>query len=291
MVGLGEVNVSESKSRPVALITGAAGGMGRACARLLGVSHDLLLTDAVGDALKTFADELSYEGYRLQGAHAGDIASSKLLDALTGELGGSRRITLIHTAGLSPSQADWRKILEVNLLGTVRLLDAVEPLLTPGSSGVLIASIASYFRDPPPDAIKLLRDPFAADFFEKIEPIIQRDWKAVSLSDSHLSYAFTKFQVVRLAEARATRWGQSGARINSISPGVIFTPMSRLEMAQPKGTIAMSELAPSGRPGLAMDIALAARYLASEDASFITGTDLRVDGGAIASLRQKAKNA
>lgn len=268
------------------LLTGAAGGMGRACARLLGADHDLILTDVSASALAAFADELTQEGYRVREARAGDLGDDALLQALVADLGGAAPFTLLHTAGLSPAMADWRRIMEVNLQATVRLIDAVEPVLRPGSVGILIASTAGHMMPPIPEVQPLFDQPLAPDFLDRLEPVIEAMAAGgVAAGAEGLSYSFSKQAVIRLVEQRARKWGQSGARIASISPGVILTPMGRKELAETRGAAETRDAAPVGRAGRAMDIALAAQFLASEAASFITGCDLRVDGGSVAATR------
>ncbi len=125
------------------LITGAAGGMGRACARLFGATDDLVLTDVAVRPLERFAEELRLDTCSVA-AHAGDMSSDELLDTLVAEVGDGRPFALIHTAGLSPSLADWKAIMQVNLVATEKLLRALEPALAPGSVAVLIASSAGH---------------------------------------------------------------------------------------------------------------------------------------------------
>ena len=268
-------------SRPKALITGASGGMGRACARLFGATHELVLTDAAG-ALDGFADELRGEGYMIAEARIGDLADDALLADLVAALAGDMPATIIHTAGLSPSQAGWRAIMAVNLVATVKLLDAIEPVLRAGSVAVLIASTAGHLMPPVPDVVALAADPLAPDFLCAIGAVIGQMAAGSPASAPGLSYMLSKQAVLALVERRAIAWGQRGARIVSISPGLIVTPMGRKELAETQGAAQMAETAPARRVGTAMDIALAARFLASADASFITGCDLKVDGGAAA---------
>lgn len=271
--------------RRKALITGAAGGMGRACARLFGGTHDLVLTDAVAASLERFAEELRAEGFTVLAAHAGDLGDDALLSTLIADATGDVPLTLIHTAGLSPSQADARAIMAVNLVATVKLLDAVEPILTPGSVAVVIASTAGHMMPVIPEIAPLFADPLAPGFLDHVGGAIEAMSGGAPAGAPGFSYALSKQAVIALVEKRAAAWGQHGARIVSISPGLILTPMGRKELAETQGAAQTADAAPVGRPGIAMDIALAARFLASDEASFVSGCDLRVDGGSTAVLK------
>jgi NAD(P)-dependent dehydrogenase (short-subunit alcohol dehydrogenase family) len=274
-------------TRRKALITGAAGGMGRACARLFGATQDLVLTDAAAPALERFADELRAEGFTVLGVHAGDLGNDALLAAMVADMAGTGPLTLIHTAGLSPSLANADAIMKVNLVATVKLLDAIEPVLRPGSAAVLIASSAGHLMPPIPDAHALMASPLTADFLPKINALVQGMSEGDGMKAAGISYSLSKQAVLTLTQRRALVWGPLGARITSISPGMILTPMGKKEATTPGGAM-MQNAAPLGRPGVAADIALAAHFLASDQASFITGTDLLVDGGSVAAFRQGA---
>ncbi|WP_162527275.1 SDR family oxidoreductase [Sphingomonas solaris] len=272
-------------TRPTLLVTGAAGGMGRACARLMGATHDLVLTDVSSATLDGFAAELEGEGYVVRQARAGDLGDAALLAALVGDVGEDGPVTLVHTAGLSPAMSDWRTIVRVNLIATVRLLDAVEPVLRPGSVAVLIASTAGHMMPPIPAVQALLDRPLDPGMIEALAPIVEDMAGGSAAHMPGIGYSLGKQAVLRLVEQRAIAWGRLGARIASISPGLILTPMGRREMAETEGATAMLEAAPVGRGGRAIDIALAAQFLASAQAGFISGTDLRVDGGSVAAFR------
>lgn len=267
------------------LLTGAAGGMGRACARLMGATHDLVLTDVSSAALDAFANELTGEGYAVRQVRAGNLGDAGLLDQLVEDLGDEGPVTLIHTAGLSPAMSDWKTIVEVNLVATVKLLDAVEPALRPGSAAVLIASTAGHMMPQMPDWQAILDRPLDPGLFDALSPIIEGMTGGSPAHMPGIGYSLSKQAVIRLVEQRAVAWGRQGARIASISPGLILTPMGRKEMAETEGAIAMLEAAAVGRGGRAIDIALAAQFLASEQAGFISGIDLRVDGGSVAAFR------
>ncbi len=270
-------------ARRKALITGASGGMGRACARLFGNTQDLVLADA-SPKLQGFAEELTAEGYTVTGVHTGDLGDDTLLAAIMADMAGELPLTLIHTAGLSPSLASADAIMRVNLVATVKLLDAIEPLLRPGSAAVQIASSAGHLMPEIPDATALMENPLAPDFMDKINVLIETMGKGDAYTMAGISYSLSKQAVLAITRKRALTWGPLGARITSISPGMILTPMGRKEVETPGGAM-MQNAAPLGRPGVAADIALAAHFLASDNASFITGCDLLVDGGSIAAFR------
>ena len=267
------------------LITGAVGGMGRACARLFGATHDLVLADIVAPALDRFAAELTDDGYVVAGTHAGNLGDDTLLGGLVAGLGDAP-FTLIHTAGLSPALAGWQAIMDVNLIATEKLLNAITPHLTPGSVGIMIASTAGHVAPVLPDADALLKAPLAPGFIEGIGQIIAGlAAQGVPAGEAGLSYCLSKRGVLLQVERKALEWGAFGARIVSISPGLILTPMGRKELAETPGAAELNDAAPVGRSGTAMDIAMAAQFLASDAAAFITGSDLKVDGGGTAVVK------
>lgn len=262
------------------LITGAAGGMGRAAARLFGATDDLVLTDVSADRLGAFADELRNDSYNLV-AHAGDLSSSKLISTLVDAVSADGRpFAVVHTAGLSPSLADWKAIMQVNLVASELLMHALERALVPGSVAVLIASSAGHMFPPVAEIDALLADPLADSFWAAIEQAMMDMGGANSPGGmAGISYTLSKRAIHTMVQRRAQSWGPKGCRIVSISPGMIDTFMGRSELANTKGAKELADATPVGRLGTANDIALAARFLASDEASFITGTDLLVDGG------------
>lgn len=267
------------------LITGAAGGMGKACARLFGATDDLVLTDVVAERLENLAEELRTEGYNVV-AHAGDISGEALLSTLVKELSGDEPFAVVHTAGLSPSLADWRAIMQVNLVSSALLLDALEPALVPGSVAVLIASSAGYMMPPVPEVDAVLAEPLAEGFLDKVGAIIEGMGGANSPGGmGGISYTLSKRAVHTLVQRRAQTWGPKGCRIASISPGMILTPMGNSEMENTMGATQLLDATPAGRIGMPMDIALAAQFLASNAAGFISGADLLVDGGGTAGMK------
>lgn len=276
--------------RPLALITGACGGMGLASARAVGRAHDLVLTDFRDDALAACAERLQAEGYIVRGTIAGDLNDTVVVGRLVQALAVGPLGAIVHTAGLSPSLASWQDILRVNLVATERLLRAVEPLIAPGTAAVLIASSAGHLlRTVAPALQSVLDDCLAEDFVERIRPLMPLP-EGIPKSEADLggaAYMLSKWWVLRACEARAAAWGAKGARIVSVSPGMIWTPMGRKE-AEREWIGAMVKDAPMARWGTPIDIADTVEFLISARASFITGSDIKVDGGAIGKGRAMA---
>jgi NAD(P)-dependent dehydrogenase (short-subunit alcohol dehydrogenase family) len=269
--------------RRAALITGACGGMGIACARLFGRRHDLILTDVSAERLAASADQLRDEGYAVAAVVPGDLGSTEVLEQLRNALDAPGRLgPLIHTAGLSPVLAGWEAILKVNLVATERLLAMIEPLLSPGAVAVLIASMAGHAKISNAEIDAILDQPLASDFLSRMEPHLQRLAGDMPHKDPNgPAYFLSKRAVIRICEQRAPAWARKDARIVSISPGVIWTPMGRREAERGAAAADALKATPIGRWGTPIDIAAAAEFLASDLAGFITGCDLRVDGGSI----------
>ena len=248
----------------------------------MGVARELVLTDLSAPGLDSFAAELRQDGF-VVAAHAGDLCDDALLATLAGELGGGAPFELIHTAGISPSMGDWRAVIQVNWVGTEKLLRAIEPKLVSGSAAVLIVSIGGCVVPVPPEIDAVLRNPLAKDLFDKFGAIAQQmGARAGPTGVPGITYALSRRAVQRAAEARAAAWGAKGARIVTISPGTIMTPMGRLELKANPQVVEVTRNAPLGRAATPMDIAFDARFLLSDDAGFIIGCDLKIDGGAIA---------
>jgi NAD(P)-dependent dehydrogenase (short-subunit alcohol dehydrogenase family) len=263
----------------VYVITGGAGGMGLACARALATQGRLLLLDVHDGQLEQARATLGSEGVAAETLRC-DVTSPEDVEAVADRicaLGQFR--SLIHTAGVSPEMADGHRVLDVDLGGSVRITDAVFPLVVPGSSAILVGSIAGC-ADLGPAVEALLDDPLAAGFADAMEGALGRP------IDSMTAYVLAKRGVARLVERLAAPWGAKGGRTVAVVPGLIDTPMGRLELERQPVMAAMIELTPVKRPGQPLpgrpaDIASAVAFLASDSAAFISGCDLRVDGGLI----------
>ena len=268
---------------PLLIVTGAAGGIGHACARLLGHVHPLLLTDRAGSGVEELAAALVDEGYLSVDALSGDLTDEALLDRL-GSSVGERPFLLVHCAGLSPSLADWRRIMQVNLVASEMLLRQMERVIRPGSVAVLLSSGAGYRASPTAERA-LPADALAPDFLDRVGEAIAAEAGEQSGAAEGLSYALSKRGVHLLAERRALAWGRQGARIVSVSPTLTLTAMGRSEIAATPAAQAFVDSAPLGRMGTPADVAMLVEFLVSDRARFITGCDIRVDGGAVALTR------
>jgi NAD(P)-dependent dehydrogenase (short-subunit alcohol dehydrogenase family) len=263
----------------VLVITGGTGGMGLACARALADRGHLLLVDLREDLLDQARKALGAQGAIVDTLPC-DVTSATDVAAVADrvrELGRLR--CLVHTAGVSPEMADAATVLDVDLAGSVRITDALFPLVNPGCSAILIGSIAGY-SDVPASVEPLLDDPLADGFLAAVEQALGQPL------DSATAYVLAKRGVTRLAERLATPWGKTGGRTVAISPGLIDTPMGRLELDRQSIIPVMIEVTPVKRPdrplpGRPEDIAAAVAFLESDAAAFISGCDIRVDGGLV----------
>lgn len=263
------------------LVVIGTGGMGVAIARRCGSGRRLLLADVGGETLDLAASALEAEGHDItaQRVDVTDRASVDELAATASSLGPVRAVA--HTAGVSPVQAPADLVLAVDLVGAAHVLDAFAGVIAPGGAAVVISSMAGH-----------LVPPLAADVESEI--VAARPDELATLAaareaavDAGIAYAFAKAAVAVRVRAAAKAWGRAGARVNSISPGVIATPMGHMELAGASGEFMRQMVASSatGRLGTPDDIAAATEFLLSSRASFVTGTDLLVDGGAVAAVR------
>lgn len=260
------------------LVTGAGGGMGRACAHAVAGQGALLIQDLNPDGLAATADALGSEGIRTRSL-AGDLCDSAHLESLAkaaDEAGGLR--ALVHTAGLSPTMAPSERIFEVNLVASVRLLDALEPGLRPGAAGVLFASQSGHMiaGSATPEIDTVLDDPTAPEAWRRLVASAGE-----MASQPGGAYALSKRGVQRLAVRRAAAWGAAGARLVSVSPGIIDTSMGLAERkGQPAATdLILARTVVDGRMGRPEELASVVAFLCSDAASYVSGVDWLVDGG------------
>jgi NAD(P)-dependent dehydrogenase (short-subunit alcohol dehydrogenase family) len=274
--------------RSLAIITGANGGIGRATARALGTSMDLVLADLPSDSMIDFAETLRAEGFTVRRTLTGAVETEEFRASLVSLLANDKLGAIVHTAGLSSTMGDWRTILTINWLATERLLDAIEPYLQPRSVAILISSIAGHSVNPELVAVMtpLLNESATETAVEQLgEVILSRTGAQAGVLSGGLAYCVSKLGVMQSCQRRARKWGRMGARIMSISPGMIYTAMGQRAIVQNPTAQQRLDESPAGRWGTAMDIASVVKFLVSDDAAFLTGSDVLVDGGMVAAKR------
>ncbi|MBF6331105.1 SDR family oxidoreductase [Nocardia transvalensis] len=270
--------------RDIVVVTGT-GGMGLSVARRLGSGRRLLLADYAPANLDRATDLLRSEGHDVHSHHV-DVADQRSVHELADAAAALGTIqAVVHTAGLSPAMANPERILAVDLLGTVHMLDAFERHASPGRVLVAIASIAGHLAGfLTPEHERRLATSAATDLLKLSSEVLA----TVAEITPENAYALAKRGAQLRVQAASAPWAERGARVVSISPGLVSTPMGQLEIAPgADGTAADANqiLAVATRLGTPDDIAAAVEWLASPAASFITGTDLRIDGGAVATIR------
>ncbi|RZU65328.1 NAD(P)-dependent dehydrogenase (short-subunit alcohol dehydrogenase family) [Microterricola gilva] len=263
------------------LVVIGTGGMGVAASRRLGGGKTVLLADFNASALDALAETLRDEGQQVETQHV-DVSSRESVRALARAAAALGPVAqVLHTAGLSPAQAPTEAILAVDLLGVAIVLEEFAEVIAPGGAGVVISSMSGHFV---PALDRELEGQLAMTPGDQLLSLPATSPDAFA-SAGH-AYSFSKRANQLRVRAASTTWGAKGARINSISPGVISTRMGRQELASESGANmrAMVDGSGTGRLGTPDDIAAAVAFLFSDAASFITGTDLLVDGGAVAAV-------
>ena len=265
--------------KSVMILTGA-GQIGMAIARRMGYGMRIVIGDrnmANAEAIARTMNEAGFDAMAVQ-MDLSSRESIQHLVAVAREQGDIRM--LVNAAGVSPSQASIEAILRVDLYGTAVLLEEVGRVIAPGGVGVTISSQSGH-RMP---ALTPGRDEALAT--TPCEQLLALDLlQPGNIRDTLHAYQLAKRCNVKRVMAEAVKWGQRGARINSISPGIIVTPLALDEFNGPRGDFYKNMFAqcPAGRPGTADEVANVAELLMSDRGAFITGADFLADGGATAS--------
>ena len=256
-----------------------AGSIGQAIARRVSAGKSVLLADIRQENADAAAKTLNDAGFRVT-ATTVDVSSRASVHALVeaatrlGEVSG-----VIHAAGVSPSQASPQTILKVDLYGTALVLEEFGNVIARGGAGIVIASQSGH-RLPP-----LSTEQNAALATTPVDellalPMVQPD----QIKDSLHAYQISKRGNSLRVMAEAVRWGKRGARLNTISPGIIITPLANDELKGPRGPgyRRMLELCPAGRAGTPDEVGTVGALLMGPDGAFITGSDFLMDGGVTA---------
>lgn len=271
----------KAATKDVVVVIGP-GSIGQAIARRVSAGKHVLLADLRLENAKAAADVMSDAGFEVSTATV-DISSREsvreVVEAAT-RLGSVT--TLVHAAGVSPSQAPPATILKVDLYGTAVLLEELGTVIAPRGAGVVIASQSGHrlgaltaeqdeaLATTPADELLAL-------------PMLQAD----QVKDSLHAYQLAKRGNSLRVMAEAVRWGRRGARINTISPGIIITPLAKDELTGPRGEgyRRMLELCPARRAGTPDEVGHVAALLLGAEGAFITGSDFLMDGGVTSSYR------
>ncbi len=274
-----ELKETTDMSKSVMLLTGA-GQIGMAIARRMGYGMRIVIGDRNMANAEAIARTMSEAGFDTMAVQM-DLSSRESIQhllAVAQEQGDIRM--LVNAAGVSPSQAPIEAILRVDLYGTAVLLEEVGRVIAPGGVGVTISSQSGH-RMP---ALTPEQDEALAT--TPAEQLLALDLlQPANIRDTLHAYQLAKRCNVKRVMAEAVKWGERGARINSISPGIIVTPLALDEFRGPRGDFYKNMFAkcPAGRPGTADEVANVAELLMSDRGAFITGADFLADGGATAS--------
>lgn len=257
----------------VVIVTGAAGGMGSAIARaFIGQGRRVILSDRQAGPLETLAGALGADARAI--IIPGDVTDPSYPARLLAAADGRRIGVLAHAAGVSPSMADGRRILAINFGATKALTEAILPRMAPGGVAILIASNSG----------QLLARPMLDRAVRKLIAGKSSAIASLMLRSPRTAYPLSKRAVQLYAAMMAPAFGRVGARIVSLSPGIIDTDMGRLEQQAGPEMARMIALTPLARSGRAGEIASVVAFLASPAASYISGTDILVDGGTVAGI-------
>ena len=266
-------------AKEVMILTGA-GQIGMAIARRMGYGKKIVLGDKKAENAEAVAKVMREAGFDVVSMEM-DLSSRESIRNLIAEAKKFGEITmLVNAAGVSPSQAPVEAILKVDLYGTAVLLEEVGKVMAPGGVGVTISSQSGHrMKQLSPEEDEQLACTPTEELLslEILQPS--------NIRDTLHAYQLAKRCNEKRVMAESVKWGEKGARINSISPGIIVTPLAIDEFNGPRGNFYKNMFAkcPAGRPGTADEVANVAELLMSDRGAFITGADFLIDGGATAS--------
>ena len=262
------------------MILAGAGQIGMAIARRMGTGMKIIIGDKKLQNAEMIADIMNKAGFDVAPIEM-DLSSRDSIKNIIAKAQEFGEITmLINAAGVSPSQAPIEAILKVDLYGTAVLLEEVGKVIARGGVGVTISS-QSGWRMP-----QLTTEQDARLAMTPTEELLKLEiLQPKNIKDTLHAYQLAKRCNEKRVMAEAVKWGERGARINDIAPGIIVTPLAIDEFNGPRGDFYKNMFAkcPAGRPGTADEVANVAELLMSEKGAFITGSTFLIDGGATAS--------
>ncbi|MCF0075356.1 SDR family oxidoreductase [Dyadobacter sp. CY261] len=268
-----------STTKDIIVLTGA-GQIGMAIARRMAYGNRIFVADWKFENAEAIVKTLKEAGFDAVPFKVDISSKESILDLIAAATKEGEISMLINAAGLSPSQSTKEHILAVDLYGTSVLLEEFGKVIKKGGSGVTISSQSGHRMSAlTPDEDRLLA-------LTPVEELLKLEiLKPENIKDTLHAYQMAKRCNVKRVMAEAVKWGERGARINSISPGIIVTPLALDEFSGPRGDFYKNMFAksPAGRPGIADEVANVAELLMSEQGAFITGADFLIDGGATAS--------
>ena len=269
-----------SQSQKNVMILTGAGQIGMAIARRMGTGMKIVIGDKKLENAQSIATIMNNAGFDCESMEM-DLASRDAILALIAKAQSYGPITmLVNAAGVSPSQAPIEAILHIDLYGTAVLLEEVGKVIAPGGVGVTISSQSGH-RMP-----QLTPEEDEALACTPTESLLDLELlQPANIRDTLHAYQLAKRCNEKRVMMESVRWGQRGARINAISPGIIVTPLAIDEFNGIRGDFYKNMFAkcPAGRPGTADEVASVAELLMSSKGAFITGADFLIDGGATAS--------
>ena len=274
------MNFDLNENKQVIAVLGA-GCMATAITRKIAAGKIILLGDISEENLEKTGNELRYSGYEVhtQIVDAMDQASVQAFAQKAQSLG--KVMYFIDTAGASPNQATPEHIVKLDLISTAIAIDEFAKVIARGGAGLIVSSQTGYMMDFTPE----IENQLALTPTEELADLefVKKD----AIANPGIAYiAAKRCNQLRVRTAAATSWGERGARINTISPGIIVTPLAYDEFqAAGDGYQQMIEASAARRVGTADEIAEAGAFLLGEHAGFITGTDLLIDGGVIAAMK------
>ncbi|MBK7110715.1 MAG: SDR family oxidoreductase [Chitinophagales bacterium] len=263
------------------VITGGAGGIGQACARVF-KNQPIIITDYSQEQVDETVKALFNEGFDVSGI-ACDITDKKDIEKLTNYVANKGALkALVHTAGVSGTVKDLKKVFTIDLIATDFLIDAFYKLAVKDSVAILFSSMMAHTVPANKTYDEALKNPQAQESFEIVSQFVN--------NNSDMMYNFVKRGVQLLMHKNADKWGAKGARIVSVSPGVIETPMAlKAAKEHPERMEMIKQATPLKRNGQPEDIADVVLFLASDAARFITSTDILVDGGVIHNIKKMSQ--